>query len=260
MASRLRTLEVKVRIDMELLMFVASGEQQTVAPKSRTEMPAVGLEDVVFPLIDLLPEPLGQQFPPAAALPITASAASQSTSLADEPRAEEVVASASASAVPNGISEPPLDAGPASAPREAALQDLLQWVEQLPRSASDTAQFQLQSTSGTRTPEPNAPAASAAPDAALCDATSDTHEEHVSMERLRTMKMADLAQMLVGQTQGAGTSIASLSGFEEPASLRRTLSSAPHSAPICLSLISLPLVVDGPKPVCSRCYLPYERR
>ena len=235
-ATRLRTLEVKVRIDMELLMFVASGEQQTVAPKSRSEMPAVGLEDVVFPLMDPLPEPLGQQFPPAAPLWFTASAASQSTSLAEDPRAEEVVASASANQ---------------------------QGAEQLPRSALDTAQPQLQSTlisSSPRAPEPMAANASAAPDAALCDATTDTHEDHMSMERLRTMKMADLAQMLVGQTQSAGASIASLSGFEAPASLRRTLSSAPHSAPHSDRLFSLSLVVEGPKPVCSRCYLPYERR
>jgi hypothetical protein len=250
-ASRLRTLEVKVRIDMELLMFVASGEQQTVALKSRSEMPAVGLEDVVFPLIDPLPEPLGQQFPPAAPLWFTASAsaASQSTSFAEHPRAEELVASSSASpqvggfpAVPNGVSEPPLVAAPASAPqpqaREAALEELLQWTEQLPRSSTDTAQPQPQpqpqstlSSSVPRAPEPMAASASAAPDAALCDATTDTHEDHVSMERLRAMKMADLAHMLVGQTQGAGASFASLSGFEAPASS---------------------LHLDAPKPVCSR--------
>lgn len=219
-------------------MFVASGEQQpTNAPTSISQIPAVVPEDVVFPL----PEPIGQPFASAA---LWASTSQQgpalSTTIAEDPRADELVGlgpSASTSQripsfptvpLPTVVSEPPaLVAGVASEPpaNAAAIQDSLQFVEKPPRVASSEAQLRSSLISSSSRPfEPSAASAAR-------DVSADTQEDLVSMDSLRSMKMADLAQMLVGQTQGPGASasadananVSSSTGFVD-AVLRGSLS------------------------------------
>lgn len=239
MASRLRTLEVKVRIDMELLLFVASGEQQAVAPQSSaiSDIPAVGPEDVVFPQMDPIVSQFGQLFPPApAGTESSSNGATQPTTLPKEPPREEQFASINGDqhgfagfpeASTGALVETPLVDVSASAsgskllPAASGMQESLQWLEQLSSDTSNSQPPLLSSPPEPRLPEPEPEpqptVVNGAPDAAaVCDATSDNHEDLVSMERLRSMKMAELAQMLVGQP----ASTASSAGLEEVAVLR----------------------------------------